>query len=223
MQQVGFLPEAGVIGISMARRLVAALKPKSGKLSIERDDLIGSALIAFCEAYKSFDSSKGVGFKTHAYMRMRWAIKDFIRSETRRGELSDADNRVRDYCKNLTPTSENDPESSIIKYLEIQKIKQNISVLPQEDQSLLKKYYFNDSSFEAIAEDKCCNKSTVVRQHKKLIQYLRGTLHASWANEFRGKTKNGKSEQQSVLLHMSSAGFSRDEVFTENHSPSGIA
>ena len=186
MSPINFPSEAGIIGLNMARRLVAALRPKGGNLPIERDDLIGSALIAYCEAYKNFDSSKGVGFKTHAYMRMRWAIKDFIRSETRRGDLSSKSNQElergsQNYLENPTSTAhdcERDPESGLIKYLEIQNVKQSIHALPPEDQSLLKKYYFNDASFETIAEDKCCNKSTVVRQHKKLIQYLQGSLHA---------------------------------------------
>ncbi len=47
---------------------------------IERDDLISAGTVGLVKAAQSFDPDRGVGFKTYAYIRVRGAIIDELRS-----------------------------------------------------------------------------------------------------------------------------------------------
>ena len=52
---------------------------------IPRDDLIGYGAVGFCQARERFERERGTTFQSLAWIRVRGAILDGVRSEYRRG------------------------------------------------------------------------------------------------------------------------------------------
>lgn len=192
--------EQVILGIKLARKTAKLFFKKKGELKIDFDDFVGVALLAFTEALNSYDAKKNSSFKCYAVLKMRWAIKDFIKKEYQILGCGEAHKNPEkplnslkllqslgvgvDYKKNdyaeLACDCEHDPESKYVKKDVFRKAWTYIQTLPKRNQQVMSMRYFNDRSFDDIAENlSYANNSSVVRMHQQIVQNLQTMLLAA--------------------------------------------
>lgn len=62
-----------------AKKLASDFYRRRAYLGIEREDYEGAALLGLCDAARRYDPSRGMGFKTFVYLRIRGAMFDLLR------------------------------------------------------------------------------------------------------------------------------------------------
>jgi RNA polymerase sigma factor FliA len=70
--------------MDFALKLARAFAKRRAGAAVGREDFEGAALLGLCDAAKRFEPSRGMGFKSFAYFRVRGAMIDLLR---RSGEL----------------------------------------------------------------------------------------------------------------------------------------
>jgi len=186
---------------------------------VERDELIGFAMVGLAEAAGQFDPSRGVSFETFAYYRVRGAVFDGIRkiawlpprtrgfvaaeagadlvAETAAREGTEVD--VSELCSAFSRATrrmgavflasqlgsiedgrcDDVGASDAAERRELRRaLSAAVEALPDDDRRLVQALYVEQRSMTECARELGVNKSTVSRQHAKVIDRLREVLSA---------------------------------------------
>ena len=200
--------------------IVSRLIRTMGLPAALRDDFISAGMLGLVEAADRFDPARGYEFKSFAFLRIRGAVIDHIRSgcelsghgyrvfkaleaahelQAERlerpqpptaGVPGDRTAHALEYLsKSATAfkmsrlnagavpveeaTSE-DPEETLAKKQEIEKIRTLVATLPEKERTIIEQYYFHDRKFTEVAENYAgLSKSWVSRLHDRALTILR--------------------------------------------------
>ena len=162
-------------------------------MNIEYDDLVGAALLGFTEALQSYDAQKNSSFRTYAILKMRWAVKAFIRKEYQVlgcGDEQDGSHKRSTLSKVLASLNvrveyenqdisaimyefQEDAETRYVKQDVVRKAWSYVETLSIKKREVMNKRYLNDSSFGNIAKEmRYANRSVVIRSHQEVMQTL---------------------------------------------------
>ncbi|MCB0344149.1 MAG: sigma-70 family RNA polymerase sigma factor [Bdellovibrionales bacterium] len=153
---------------------------------VELEELKSAALLGLVEARNRYKEGTGATFQTFAYLRIRGAMCDFLRSERRV-----SGNRAPEKPESPAPLELPDPEFTILGSahaapeagsmeeavelrLAVRKIASALSTVEDKQRQVVLKHYFEDKSFSEIGNELGgIAKATVCRYHRKALNVLR--------------------------------------------------
>ncbi|MBT8467912.1 MAG: sigma-70 family RNA polymerase sigma factor [Deltaproteobacteria bacterium] len=169
----------------------------------ELDDLIAFGFGGLLEAHRRFDPGRGVRFQTFAYHRVRGAMLDGVR------KMSDLPRRAHERLQapaDVTPTAfptaldraftrmsaalstatvlqgtfgDQSPEAALLKNESVARLLQALPRLSPRQRVLVRGFYFEGRSIDAMARDLGISKSWASRLHRSALGELRDALEAS--------------------------------------------
>ncbi len=183
----------------LARRLRRELSLRG-----EIDDLVAFGYGGLLEARERFDESRGVQFQTFAYYRVRGAMLDGVRKMAQLPRR--AHERVREQesvsptampqpgptqlervfarvSAGLTAAGPchgalvgDSPEDFILRQESVERLLQALSGLSHRERSIVRGYYFEGRTLDAIAKELGISKSWASRIHTGALRTLRHAL-----------------------------------------------
>jgi len=166
------------------------------------DDLIAFGFGGLLEARHRFDPSRGVRFQTFAYHRVRGAMLDGVRQMSQlprraherlqaAGErsptaaptgLDKAFTRIGAGLVNATVMQgrfgHESPEAVLLKNESVERLLRALCGLPPRQRALVRGFYFEGRSIDAMARELGISKSWASRLHTNALQALRDALDA---------------------------------------------
>lgn len=166
----------------------------------EIDDLIAFGFGGLLEAQRRFDPARGVRFQTFAYYRVRGAMLDGVRKMA--GVPRRAHERLQESAA-VTPTAaptgldraftrmsgslstasvlqgsfgEESPEVALLKDESVRRLLQALPRLSARERFLVRGFYFEGRSIDAMAKELGISKSWASRLHRNALAELRDTL-----------------------------------------------
>ncbi|MGB8331434.1 MAG: sigma-70 family RNA polymerase sigma factor [Polyangiales bacterium] len=164
------------------------------------DDLIAFGFGGLLEAQHRFDPRRGVQFQTFAYHRIRGAMLDGVRKMSQLPRRAHERLQVTD---DRSPTAapsgldkafrrmgtalvsatvmqgrfgDESPEAVLLKNESIARLLQALSDLPPRQRVLVRGFYFEGRSIDAMAREMGISKSWASRLHTNALQALRESL-----------------------------------------------
>lgn len=167
------------------------------------DDLIAFGFGGLLEAQHRFDPARGVQFKTFAYHRVRGAMLDGVR------KMADLPRRAHERLHapaEVTPTAvpialdraftrmsaalstatvlqgsfgEESPEAALLKNESVARLLQALPRLSPRQRVLVRGFYFEGRSIDAMAQELGISKSWASRLHRNALGELRDALETS--------------------------------------------
>lgn len=169
----------------------------------ELDDLIAFGFGGLLEAQRRFDPGRGVRFQTFAYYRVRGAMLDGVR------KMADLPRRAHERFQaaaEVTPTAaptalegaftrmgtglstatvlqgsfgSETPEAVLLKNESVSRLLQALPRLSPRQRVLVRGFYFEGRSIDAMARELGISKSWASRIHRSALQDLRDALGSS--------------------------------------------
>ncbi len=166
----------------------------------ELDDLIAFGFGGLLEAQRRFDPARGVQFQTFAYHRVRGAMLDGVR------KMADLPRRAHERLQapaEITPTAfptaldraftrmsaalstatvlqgtfgNESPEAALLKNESVARLLQALPRLSPRQRVLVRGFYFEGLSIDAMARDLGISKSWASRLHRAALGELRHAL-----------------------------------------------
>ncbi|MCZ6806707.1 MAG: sigma-70 family RNA polymerase sigma factor [Deltaproteobacteria bacterium] len=189
----------------MVHALAARLR-RELSLHGELDDLVAFGFGGLLEAQHRFDPARGVRFQTFAYHRVRGAMLDGVRKmaqlprrahERFRESVANAptalpraaptplDNVFVRVSAGLTTAGplrgslgEDSPEQRLLQHESITLLLSALANLSDRQRTVVRGYYFEGRSLDAIARELGISKSWASRLHTSALRELRGVLEA---------------------------------------------
>jgi len=164
------------------------------------DDLIAFGFSGLLEAQQRFDPGRGVRFQTFAYHRVRGAMLDGVR------KMADLPRRAHERLQasaDVTPTAaptaldraftrmsaalstatvlqgsfgDESPEAVLLKNESVSKLLQALPRLSPRQRVLVRGFYFEGRSIDAMAQELGISKSWASRLHRNALRELREAL-----------------------------------------------
>lgn len=164
------------------------------------DDLIAFGFGGLLEAQQRFDPGRGVRFQTFAYHRVRGAMLDGVR------KMADLPRRAHERLQasaEVTPTAaptpldraftrmsaglstatvlqgsfgDQSPEAVLLKNESVSKLLQALPRLSPRQRVLVRGFYFDGRSIDAMAQELGISKSWASRLHRNALHELREAL-----------------------------------------------
>jgi len=185
----------------MVRGLASRLR-RELSLRGDLDDLIAFGFGGLLEAKHRFDPGRGVRFQTFAYHRIRGAMLDGVRQMAEMPRR--AHERLRDERENrptAAPTAldkaftrmsasliggtlmqgrfgDESPEAVLLKNESVAGLLRALAALPERQRILVRGFYFEGRSIDAMARELGISKSWASRLHTGALQTLRESLEA---------------------------------------------
>jgi RNA polymerase sigma factor for flagellar operon FliA len=166
----------------------------------ELEDLIAFGFGGLLEAQRRFDPARGVQFQTFAYHRVRGAMLDGVRKMA--GLPRRAHERLR-APDEVTPTAaptgldraftrmsaslstatvlqgsfgDESPEAALLKSESVARLLRALPMLSQRQRLLVRGFYFEGRSIDAMAKELGISKSWASRLHRNALGELRDAL-----------------------------------------------
>lgn len=170
----------------------------------ELDDLIAFGFRGLIEAQHRFDPTRGVRFQTFAYHRVRGAMLDgvrkmahvprraherFQRVDVDESRLTAAPSALDKAFTRISATlttasvlsgdlAEESPEALLLKHESITRLLAALPRLSSRHRALVRGYYFEGRSIDAIAHELGISRSWASRLHTQALRQLRRALNA---------------------------------------------
>jgi RNA polymerase sigma factor (sigma-70 family) len=124
----------------------------------EYDDLVSVGTLALYEAWERFDHTRSTLFSTYAYARIKGAMRDSVRSETRHDHAELYDTHEAPGC---TECALNDRVEA----------RRRVAILPVADRELIERRYFKGEKVVEIgARMKTTRQTAAKRERGALVQ-----------------------------------------------------
>ena len=127
------------------KKIASAFKAKYNRHILTQDELEQEAWLGLLKALKSFDSSKGATFRTHALNCMRWAIQDHLKSVVRDSKYVD---RSKDA---LEEKEKHGTEDENCASAQNDFLSQGIGKLSERQQEAIQLRYYSDKKLKDVA------------------------------------------------------------------------
>lgn len=167
---------------------------------LDREDLIGAALIALVQAADQFDERRGVKFSTWAIAKMRGAVLEYLREadwlprlsreKVKRGEAEEI--RVLSLDTLLRPTGESGESwlhqipdlaslpSERAMHSDLRaRLNRCLSSLPERERRAVERYFFGDVTFLEISREMQISESRAYQ----LVDQAKGRLRIMMEGE----------------------------------------
>jgi len=195
MQGTELIEQHGKMVYGLASRLRRELALRG-----DLEDLVAFGFGGLLEAQSRFDPGRGVRFQTFAYYRVRGAMLDGVR------QMADLPRRAHERFQasaEVTPTAvptgldqaftrmsaslstasvlqgsfgNESPEAVLLKNESVSRLLQALPRLSPRQRVLVRGFYFEGRSIDAMAQELGISKSWASRIHRSALEELRGAL-----------------------------------------------
>jgi len=151
------------------------------KKKYEYDDLYQSACLGILKAHRTYDSSKCVNFKTHAYNLARYEINHYMRDDSGLIAIPHHESHNVNVPK-AVQTPENFDDINEAEFNSLINIENKCILdgafkhLSEKQMELLKMIYLDDCTMEEVARNFDISRTTAYIWHNKAIEKLRGLM-----------------------------------------------
>lgn len=159
-------------------------------VSVSEDELFAAGMYGLMRAARSYDPTKGAGFKTYAYHRIRGSILDDLR------RLDFLPRSMRDRARKSgeeapsvvgIPTDEDGHESLAARQPEVESessdmrdlLHREIDALPDKMRIVMSMYYREEMKMREIGEKLHLTESRVSQIHSNAVSRLRRVMRAA--------------------------------------------
>ena len=164
-------------------RLAMKLAHQYARLYRERhdyDDLVQAARLGILEAARTYDASHGTAFRTHAYNHARYAIQKWLRKDTGvihipyNVESNDSITKpiraeLPDHWEEVV-INHDDPIATSEDRVVLQEL---LSSLTERQRQVVTLVYFQQYTYEEVAEELSISKQTAFATAERALQKLR--------------------------------------------------